>query len=256
MSAPASALYLGRVTHRRFRPRAHFLRQRIAQVLLDLDSLPALDRRLRFFSVGRFNLFSFRPDDHGDGAGDPAGWARALMAQAGVDASGPVRLLCAPRVLGYAFNPLSVYFCHDGQGRLSGLVHQVNNTFGERHSYVIPAAPDADGLVRQACAKRFFVSPFMDMEMTYRFTVRPPGEQLTVRVDGADRNGPLIAAIVTSRRRPLDDSQLLRAFLAQPWMAIAAPAGIGWGALRLWLKGVRYRHRPPAPARPATVVTP
>jgi DUF1365 family protein len=182
MTMHASALYAGSVFHHRLRPRPHRLRHSLFQVLFDLDELDALDRSLVLFARDRFNLFSFHAADHGDGGGDLGRWARARLAEVGVDASGPVRLLCIPRILGHAFNPLSVYFCHDGQGRAVGLIYQVNNTFGERHSYVIPVTDRHAGVVRQRCEKRFYVSPFMDMAMTYSFAVNLPGEAVSVRV--------------------------------------------------------------------------
>ena len=255
MSGPASGLYVGAVFHRRFRPREHVLRHRLFQLLLDLDEIDGLDRRLRLFSRGRFNLFSFRDTDHGDGSGDLRGWATRLCGEAGVDvAGGRIRLLAIPRVLGHAFNPIAVWFCHAADGRLACLIHQVNNTFGERHSYVIPVEDPEAPVVRQRCDKRFHVSPFMDLDMTYHFAVVAPGEQVSVRVDGADARGPLIATAFAARRRELGDAALLAAFLAHPLQTLWVVAGIHWGALRLWLKGVRYRGKPPPPSEPVTIV--
>ena len=255
MSSRASGLYVGRVFHRRLRPRAHRLDHSIFQMLVDLDELPALERQLRLFSAGGFNLFSFRESDHGEGTGDLRAWARAQLAQAGVAADGPVRLLCIPRVLGHAFNPLSVYFCHDRAGALAGIIYQVNNTFGDRHSYVIPVRGRPGALIRQQCEKRLHVSPFMDMSMAYRFVIRPPGDAVMIRVDGDDAAGALIATAFTGDRVELSDSALLGAFLRLPLMTLGVVAGIGWGALRLRLKGLRYRGRPPAPDQAATIVT-
>lgn len=254
MSLRASALYAGSVFHHRRRPREHRLKHALFQCVLDLDELVLLDRDLSLFSLGRFNLFSFHPTDHGDGSGDLAGWARSELAAAGVEAAGPVRVLCIPRILGHAFNPLTVYFCHDEQGLLRGLIYQVNNTFGERHSYVIPVADSAADVVRQSCDKRFYVSPFMDLAMRYDFTVRPPGEAVSVGVNGSDSEGLLIATAFAGERRPFTDTQLLWAFMAYPLMTLKVVAGIGWGALRLWLKGIGYRRRPAVPAEPTTRV--
>ncbi|MBC6982602.1 DUF1365 domain-containing protein [Caulobacter sp. 17J80-11] len=250
----ASALYAGSVFHHRLRPRPHRLRHSLFQVLFDLDELDALDRSLVLFARDRFNLFSFHAADHGDGGGDLGRWARAQLAEVGVDASGPVRLLCIPRILGHAFNPLSVYFCHDRQGRAVGLIYQVNNTFGERHSYVIPVAEPHAGVVRQRCEKRFYVSPFMDMSMTYSFVVKLPADAVSVRVDGADAQGPIIATAFSGHRRDLTDRALLRAFFAFPLLSLKVVAAIGWGALRLWLKGLRTYERPAPPRRSTTVL--
>lgn len=255
MSGWASGLYVGRVFHRRLRPRAHRLNHSIFQMLIDLDELPVLDRRLRLFSCDGFNLFSFRERDHGDGSGDLRTWARAQLAQARVDVGGPVRLLCIPRVLGHAFNPISVYFCHGCDDALTGIIYQVNNTFGDRHSYVIPVRQGGDALIRQQCDKRLHVSPFMDMAMVYRFIIRPPGDGVMIRVDGDDASGPLMTTAFTGRRVELSDRALLGAFVGLPVMTLGVVAGIGWGALRLRLKGLRYRPRPPAPDQDSTIVT-
>lgn len=255
MSRLRSGLYEGSVFHRRLRPRAHQLKHSLFQMLFDLDELAMLERRLRLFSVGRFNLFSFRREDHGDGSGDLRRWVETELAKAGVEArGGRIELLCIPRIAGHAFNPISVWFAHGADGRLAGIIYQVNNTFGERHSYVIPVEEPAAGVVRQACAKRFHVSPFMDMDMTYDFTVAPPGEAVSVRVDASDAEGLKIATAFTGARRELTDAALLRAFAGQPLMTLKVVAGIGWGALRLWLKGIGYRKKPAPPAEATTVV--
>lgn len=254
MTVRASALYAGSVFHHRLRPRAHRLRHSLFQVLFDLDELDALDRSLVLFSRDRFNLFSFRAADHGDGRGDLGRWARAQFSEAGVDVSGPVRLLCIPRILGHAFNPLSVYFCHDGQRRTAGLIYQVNNTFGERHSYVIPVSDPHAPIVRQRCEKRFYVSPFMDMAMTYGFVVQLPTDSVSVRVDGADAQGPIIETAFAGRRRELTDATLLGAFLSYPLLSLKVVGAIGWGALRLWFKGLKTYERPAPPSRSTTVL--
>lgn len=139
-----SAIYVGRVTHARHRPRRHRFAYGVFSFLIDLDELPRLDRDCRLFSHNRFNLFSFHDRDHGPGDGTPLrDWVAACLAEAGMDlAGGPVRLLCYPRILGYVFNPITVYYCHDPAGRLGAMLYEVSNTFGESHTYVIPATED------------------------------------------------------------------------------------------------------------------
>lgn len=154
----ASGLYPGVVSHTRIKPRRHALRYRIFMLLLDLDELDALDRGLKLFSLGRFNLTGFDPRRHGDGSATPLKQqVEARLAAAGIAHGGPVRLLAMPRILGGGFNPLTVYWCHRPDGALSAILYEVNNTFGERHSYLIPAE-DAP-VVKQACDKGFYVSP-------------------------------------------------------------------------------------------------
>ena len=138
MTATASGLYQGAVTHKRLRPREHALRYRVFMLLLDLDELPDLFRRLRLLSRGRFGLMSFDAGDHGDRSGAPLRpQIEQRLAAAGIEAGGPIRLLCMPRVLGYGFNPLSLFFCHRRDGRLAAILYEVTNTFGERHAYLI-----------------------------------------------------------------------------------------------------------------------
>lgn len=252
-----SALYIGRVAHRRLRPAKHALSYRVFNLLLDLDEIEALSARLRLFSRGRLNLLSFHDRDHGDGSETPLrNQIEALAARAGVAlGGGRIALLCMPRVLGHVFNPLSVYFCHDAEGRLACLVHEVSNTFGERHSYVVPVTgAGPDGLVRQSVPKRFYVSPFLDMDMTYDFSIRPPGERVGVAIQTRDGEGIVLTASFAGEARPMTDGALLRAVAAHPLLTLKVVAGIHWEALRIWLKGVKLRERPRAPADAATAV--
>lgn len=251
----ASGLYAGVVTHARMKPRRHALRYRIFMLLIDLDELGALDRSLRLFSINRFNLAGFDPRRHGDGSDRPLkAQVEAELAAAGIPHGGPVRLLAMPRILGMGFNPLSVYFCHRPDGALSAILYEVNNTFGERHSYLIPAE-DAP-IVRQACDKGFYVSPFMDMALKYAFRVRPPAEAVQVLVDVDDADGRVLATGFVGERQALTDRALLKAWLTHPWMTLGVLAAIHWEALFIWLKGEKIRRRPQKPGWPVTVVTP
>lgn len=252
MSGFVSGLYPGVVTHVRFRPRAHRLRYRIFMLLLDLDELPALDRALNLFAVDRLRLTAFSERDHLDRSRTPLkAQVEAMLAQAGLASGGPVRMLCMPRILGGVFNPLTVYFCHGADGALSAMLYEVNNTFGEKHSYLIPAEPGAR--VEQEIAKGFYVSPFMDMDLAYAFRIVPPGEAVAVKVDVHDREGRLLAAAFAGRRVELSDAALARAVLSHPWMVLGVMAAIHWEALKIWLGGGKLRARPPAPSRPVTV---
>jgi DUF1365 family protein len=249
-----SALYTGFVTHQRLRPTRHRLRYRAFWMLLDLDELPGLNKQLRWFSHNRFNLLSLHERDFGSGAKSGLrGQVAAHLAAAGIDiAGGTIQLLCMPRVLGYVFNPLSLYFCHRPDGGLAAILYEVTNTFGERHTYLIPVAQTA-GIVRQGCAKRLYVSPFMEMAMSYDFRVRPPGRLIDVAIDARDAEGMVIATALHGRRAALTDAALLRVFLGFPLLTLKVIAAIHWEALRLWLKGMRITLKPAAPAQPVTV---
>jgi DUF1365 family protein len=252
---PASGLFPGIVAHTRLKPRRHSLRYRIFMLLLDLDELDALDRDLKLFSRRRFNLVGFDPRRHGDGSETPLkAQVEAQLAAAGIAHGGPVRMLAMPRILGTGFNPLTVYYCHRPDGALSAILYEVNNTFGERHSYLIPA--DNAPVVKQACDKGFYVSPFMDMDLSYAFRMRPPGDEVQVFVDVDDAEGRVLAAGFTGRRRELTDRNLLAAWMTHPWMTLGVVAAIHWEALFIWLKGEKIRQRPPKPKWSVTVVTP
>ena len=247
----ASGLYTGLVHHARTRPRRHRLAYRIFMLLIDLDELEAL-RALKLLGVRRFNRLGFDPDKHGDGSGRPLKeQVEGRLAAAGIAHGGPVRMLAMPQVLGRAFNPLTVYFCHASDGALSAILYEVNNTFGERHSYLIPA-PDA-AVVRQACAKAFYVSPFMDMALSYAFRILTPDAQVMVAVDVSDDQGLVLSASFAGERREITDAALFRAWVAHPWMTIGVVAAIHWEGLKIWLKGEKIRVRKPAAPNGLTV---
>lgn len=252
---PVSGLFPGVVSHTRLKPRRHSLRYRVFMLLLDLDELPGLDRDLKLFSTRRFNLVGFDPRRHGDGSATPLKQqVETQLAAAGIAHGGPIRLLAMPRILGLGFNPLAVYFCHRPDGALSAVLYEVNNTFGERHSYLIPAE-DAP-VVKQSCEKGFYVSPFMDMDLSYAFRVRPPGDKVQVLVDVDDAEGRVLSTGFVAERQALTDRNLARAWLTHPWMTVGVVAAIHWEALFIWLKGEKIRQRPAKPQWAVTVVTP
>lgn len=253
----ASALYRGEVTHRRLRPRAHRLRYRVFWMLLDLAEIDGLDRRSRVFSRNRFNWLSFHDRDHGDGSGeDLRPQIEAYLARAGVAiGEGSIRLLTLPRVLGYVFNPISLYYCHQPDGRLVAMIYEVSSTFGVRHSYVIPIpeADQAEGRIRQGAAKALYVSPFMEMEMDYAFRGQAPGDALAMTIDGLDAEGVLITARMAGVRYPLTDRALLAALLSLPLLTVKVVAAIHWEALKLWIKGVGLTRQPPPALEPVSI---
>ncbi|MBN9084909.1 MAG: hypothetical protein BGP04_05850 [Rhizobiales bacterium 62-17] len=253
-----SRLYVGEVMHLRWRPRRHRLRHTCFWFLYDLDEIDTLDRGLRWFSAERFNLLSFRTADHGDGSATPL--RRQIerhLRQAGFDPTdGTIQLLCMPRVLWYGFNPLSVYFCRDRDGALQALIYQVHNTFGERHSYLIPIGlGDKDSNIQQSCRKVFHVSPFMDMDMNYDFKVRAPDERVTVVIRSSDGQGPMLHAVLSGTAVAVDDRALVRLSLANPFLTLKVIAAIHVHALVIWLKGVRLRPHPKAPPQAVTQVS-
>lgn len=235
-----TAAYIGTVVHKRARPRRHVLRYHVFSILFDLDRLDALSARLRLFSVGRRNLFALYPKDFGprDGS-DLAAFARGRARENGVVAEiASVRMLAYPRILGYAFNPLTVYFLYDAGGRVAMVIYEVRNTFGEHHFYEhVPEVPAAEG-IEHAAPKAFYVSPFNTLEGQYRFSLRLPDDDVFTGITLSNAEGGVLTAYFEGRRAPLSDAKLVRLALVFPLMTFKVIAGIHWEALKLWLKGV------------------
>lgn len=254
---PPAALYPGMVTHARLKPVVHRFRYRVLSLLIDLDRLGEADRLSALFGVNRPALFAFHERDHGprDGTSLRAHTAR-LAADAGIDlAGGRVRLLCYPRLLGYVFNPLSVYYCEDRSGRLVLLIYEVRNTFGEMHSYVRPVADGTGGgPLRQRQDKTFHVSPFLGMDLRYHFRMVPPAQAVKIRILETDATGPVLAATFHGRKRDLTTRHLFAAFFALPLVTVKIYGGILVEAARLWRKGVPFHPHPKSAARPLTEI--
>ncbi len=244
-------LYVGRVLHERLQPKRHRFVYRLFTMLLDIDRLPELNRQLKLFSVERANLFTFYNRDHGARDGSPLRpWAEAQLREAGI-AETPARLLllAMPRMFGYVFNPLSIYYAFDRHDHLFAIIYEVKNTFGEQHAYVLPVEPGDWGAdaVRQHCAKNFYVSPFIEAKAGYSFRLNRPGERLAVLIHETDAAGPLLTAALTGRQRPMTDGQLLRLVLGHPLLTHKVIGAIHIEALRLWLKRIRLQPRQQAP---------
>lgn len=260
---PASAIYAGTVVHKRLRPRPHAFAYRVFALALDVDAIDDLAARLRLFSRNRFNATSFHDRDHGRGDGTPiAVQIRAALAAAGLAQAGArVTLVCYPRLAGFVFNPLSVYFCYARDGRLAALVYEVTNTFRERTCYVIPVATDATDAgprdaLRQAGPKCMYVSPFTAADARYAFHIRPPGDDLVIGVALRDGEGALLKTHFRGTRRPLTDGQLLAMLARHPLMTLKVVGAIHFEAARLWLKGVPLVPRQPSPPFAIRLIAP
>ncbi|WP_051560048.1 DUF1365 domain-containing protein [Marinobacterium jannaschii] len=253
-----SRIYTGSVMHHRYRPRQHRFIYRVFSLCVDIDELPQLHQRLRLFGHNRRNLFAFYDRDYGNGQeGGLRDHAETLLRKNGLQQfSQRIELLCYPRILGYVFNPLSVWFCYDQQNRPGAIIYEVSNTFGERHSYVLPAElteTEDNPPLRQRCDKAMYVSPFIGMQCDYSFQIRPPAEQVAIRIHQSEHNQPLLLASFSGTQQPLSDRQLIRLFLRYPLMTLKVIAAIHWEALRLWLKKTPLQPRPDAdhPAAPS-----
>lgn len=242
-----SGIYEGHVVHQRFHPKAHRLEYRVFSLLLDLDEVEGLSSSLKLFGFDRGALFSVHSKDHGklESGQSLKAWAQAHLADAGFDPTGMrVTMLCYPRIFGYVFNPLTVYYCYAPTGQLTAVLYEVCNTFNERHTYIIPADLK-DGHVRHSCAKDFYVSPFMPMDCDYHFDLIEPAENIAVRITETGSDGKMLFASFAGKYQPLTDRNLLGAFLKYPLMTVKVTAAIHFEAVRLWIKGLKiYRHKP------------
>ena len=255
-------LYDGVVTHVRHAPQRHRLRYRMFMLLFDIDRIDETVAGLRLMSRNRFNWFSFHDRDHlpGDAPGDTTlrSFIEGHLDAAGLAPDGgPVQLLCMPRMLGYGFNPLSVWFCWRRTGELAAILYEVRNTFGQAHSYLIPAPqPDNRAVVEQDCDKGFFVSPFMDMDLHYRFRVHPPDAStvLDIAVSKRADRSKMLDARFAAERRQLTDATLAAALREHPLMTLKVIGGIHWEAVKIVLKGIGLRPRAPLPPTPVSYV--
>ncbi|MEM7192088.1 MAG: DUF1365 family protein [Pseudomonadota bacterium] len=244
---PRTALYNGIVVHKRVRPVEHVLRYRVFSLLIDCDELAALDRRLRLFSYNRFNICSLMDADHGDGASIPD-YLRDVGAQSGVTGIARFFMLCYPRVLGYGFNPVTIYSGVNESGDPRLVVYEVRNTFGERQTYVVPVEEvGTSGTVSQACGKTFSVSPFNSTDGRYSFHVTPLEDDLTIGIALHTDDGPLLKAFFRGERSELTDASLASALARTGWLSVKVIAAIHYEALKLWFKGLPLLKRPRRP---------
>lgn len=250
----APLIGFGQVRHTRLRPRRHAFAYRSYFLMLPMRSLRAWPQSHAGLAVNRAGAISFHDADHGDGRspedGGALAWIDEMLRSEGIhDAEGEVWLHCYPRVLGYAFKPVSFWYCHRSDGSLRAIVVEVNNTFGERHCYLLDAPRYGAELHAD---KVFHVSPFCESSGSYRFVflrgARGESDRCLVRVDHHDAAGPLLQTSVSGELLPVGPQTLRRALWAYPAMSLAVIVHIHWQALRLWLKRVPLRSKPAPPA--------
>ena len=248
LASPAM-LYEGKVMHLRTTPFRHHFVYRVFSLLVDLDAMEALAKTSPLLSHNRFNLFSFHDKDHAIKEGeDLRSYVDRLCAKADLPRPARVFLLSYPRMLGYVFNPISIYYGYDANGQLSTMIYEVRNTFGDRHSYVEAVTEgQRDGqLIQQTCGKLMYVSPFFDMDKSYHFRLQPPGETLKFRILETEPTGPCFHATFNANGRPLTTAALVKAAMKIPFLTFKVFAGIHWEALKIWIKGGRYHsHHSP-----------
>lgn len=257
VTAPGASVLLGRVMHERVWPLHNRFVYPAFYVRLPLSNLHAADGAC--FGVDRRRLLSLRSRDYGarDGS-DLLAWVRSLLLEAGLDASGEVYLQTMPRILGYAFNPINCWYCHDAQGRLRAILADVNSTFGERHRYLL-GAPDGGDIGVQSeltCHKRMHVSPFCEVTGRYRFRVLERAGRGVLSIDYHDGKRLVLRTAVGGTLRPATQLALWGALLHQPLLTFGVVVKIHWQALRLWWRRLPVHRKPAHPPEPFSLGTP
>ena len=237
-----SCIYNGEVTHTRFKPVRHFLKYKTFSLLIDLDEINFLDKSIGIFSHNKFNIFSFYDKDHGDrDGGNLKDWVISNLKKFRIKENiTNIKVLCYPRILGYVFNPLSIFYCYE-KDKLVAIFYEVKNTFNEQHTYIFKIKNNEE--IIQKCRKKFYVSPFMDMETFYNFKLINPNDKLSVFIKQTDADGTILTATQTGDKKEFSYKQLAINFLKYPLMTIKIISSIHYEALLLWKKGAIYRKR-------------
>ncbi len=239
----AAALYAGRVAHIRHTPFRHRFDYRIWMLAVDLDRIEEITF-LPLFTHNRFGLVSLHDRDHGNRDGTPLrSYVETALARQNLsEFATKITFVTMPRLLGYAFNPISFYFCHDADGRLGAVLHQVKNTFGDQIGYLMPVT--GAGVIRQTAPKRMHVSPFFDMRGGYRFALTAPEEKLTVSIQYGAAAEKRMTATMVLNARPFSAAALLRLLAEMPLAPIKVMAAIHYQALKLFLRGAKFHAAP------------
>jgi len=238
-----SAIYTGKVIHRRFKPKQHYFKYNVFSILIDLSELKTIQNKIKIFSYNKFNIISFYDIDHGPRDGTSLKqWIIKNLKDIGInDDNIQIKLLCYPRIFGYVFNPLSVFFIYDQNLRLISILYEVKNTFGEQHTYIFKT--NDDKTIINNCSKKFHVSPFIEMECHYNFRVLKPADKISVIIDQRDNDGKILYASQDGNLRELNEKNLLISFISYPLMTFKIISAIHYEALKLWIKGIKIIKR-------------
>ena len=235
-----SSIYNGTVIHKRFKPKKHYFKYSVFSLLIDLSDLNNLNKNISFFSYNRFNLISFFDKDHGQRDGSSlTEWVKKNLEENNIFSKDiRIKLLCYPRIFGYVFNPLSIFFVYNQNDKLISILYEVKNTFGEQHTYVFKV-DNENKLIQNNCTKKFHVSPFIEMNCKYFFRILNPNEKLSVIIDQYDQDGKILFASQDGKKAELNSSQLLKSYLKHPLMTIKIISAIHFEAFKLWMKGIK-----------------
>jgi uncharacterized protein len=236
-----SSIYIGKVVHKRFKPKIHSFKYKVFSLLIDLAELDLLNKKLKIFSYNKFNIVSFYDKDHGarDGSSIKS-WVIDNLKKNNINTNNiQIKLLCYPRILGYVFNPLSVFYIYDENSSLISILYEVKNTFGEQHTYIFKTNV-SDNLIQHVCKKKFHVSPFIEMDCVYFFRLLKPGNKISVIIDQNDKNGKVLYASQDGVKSEINNINLIKSYLAHPLMTFKIILAIHFEAFKLWSKGIRF----------------
>ncbi len=234
-----SKIYTGKVIHKRFKPKEHYFKYNVFSLLIDLNELEEINKYIKFFSYNKFNIISFYDKDHGDRDGSSIKlWVKKNLGNIGIMTEDVrIKLLCYPRIFGYVFNPLSTYFIYNKHSELISIFYEVKNTFGEQHTYIFKAH-DAK-TVQNKCKKKFYVSPFIEMDCEYHFKTLNPREQLSVVINQNDKDGKLLFASQDGISKDFNNKNLILSYLTHPLMTFKIIGAIHYEAFKLWAKRIK-----------------
>ena len=235
-----SSIYNGTVIHKRFKPKSHFFRYKVFSLFIDLSELNILEKKISFFSYNRFNLISFFDKDHGNRDGlSLIEWVKKNLKENRINSEEiKVRLLCYPRILGYVFNPLSVFYVYDKNENLISVLYEVKNTFGEQHTYIFKV--ENGQLLQHNCSKKFHVSPFIEMNCDYFFKILKPSEKISVIINQYQLKEKILYASQDGTRVDFTSLELIKSYLKHPLMTFKIISAIHFEAFKLWVKGIRF----------------
>ena len=236
-----SSIYIGNVIHKRFKPKVHFFKYKVFSTLIDLSEINLLDKSLKIFSYNKFNIISFYDIDHGprDGTSIKEWVIKNLIDNQINTEEIKIKLLCYPRIFGYVFNPLSVFFIYNKYSELISILYEVKNTFGEQHTYIFKINEN-DNLIKNKCKKKFHVSPFIEMNCIYFFKILKPTNKISLIIDQYDDEGKLLYASQDGNRVDLNNKNLILSYLRHPLMTFKIIAAIHFEAFKLWIKGIKF----------------
>ena len=236
-----SSIYNGQVIHKRFKPKVHYFKYNVFSLLIDLSELDQLDKKINLFSYNRFNLVSFYDKDHGDRDGTSLiEWVNRNLEKNKISTENiSIKLLCYPRIFGFVFNPLSVFYVYDQSKQLIAILYEVKNTFGEQHTYVFKVEGE-NKLIQNNCSKKFHVSPFIEMDCNYFFRILNPEQKLSVVIDQYDQEGKILFASQDGERSDLTSKNLMNSYIKHPLMTFKIISAIHFEAFKLWMKGIKF----------------